>query len=49
MYVVVFSHAHCGYCVYRRIDALSMTFHAGPFSELAAAESEAARLNHHTV
>lgn len=39
------SAKRAGWCVYQRIDNLCDRFHAGPFSEQAAAESEAERLN----
>jgi hypothetical protein len=44
-YVAVYSIAHVGWCVFRLIDALTMKFHAGAFSERAVADSECMRLN----
>ncbi|ACV36806.1 hypothetical protein CAP2UW1_3549 [Candidatus Accumulibacter phosphatis] len=45
MFVAGFSRERNGWCVFRLIDDLAMTYHAGPFSERAAAESEAKRIN----
>lgn len=45
MFVAAFSMERSGWCVFKEIDDLTMRFHAGPFSEAAAAESEARRLN----
>ena len=45
MFVAAFNVDRNGWCVFRLIDDLTMTYHAGPFSERAGAESEARRLN----
>lgn len=41
-YVAALSMARCGWCVFLNV---LMEFHAGPFPNQAAAESEAKRLN----
>lgn len=43
--LVDYSIERIGWCVYQRESSLEMRFHAGPFSEKAAAESESQRLN----
>lgn len=44
-YFIDFSHKHNGWCVFKRKGELFSEFQAGAFSERAAAQSEAKRLN----
>lgn len=44
-YYADFSHKHNGWCVFKRKSELFSEFQAGAFSERAAAQSEAKRLN----
>lgn len=45
MYLMLHDMKRAGWCVYREETPTMISFHAGPFSEQAAAESEAKRLN----
>lgn len=44
MYEVRYSSKRIGWCIFKLIDDLSVSFHAGPFDSQAIAESEAKRL-----
>ena len=44
-YYADFSHKHNGWCVFKRKSEMFSEFQAGAFSERAAAQSEAKRLN----
>ena len=45
MYEVRYSSQRIGWCIFKLIDDLSVSFHAGPFDSQVLADSETRRLN----